>query len=146
MKTTKTTKNVSWEKDDSDAFLTSHQVGELLKVNPSSVNNWVNEGKIPAFRTPGGHRRIRQSDLIAFLQRHKMPIPKNLAAQGRRRVLIVDDEVAVLNGFKRRLRPHEHLVEVAVASNGVDALVLVGAFKPHLIVLDVFMPDIDGIE
>jgi CheY-like chemotaxis protein len=37
-------------------------------------------------------------------------------------------------------------VRVELTRNGIDALVLVGSFKPHLIVLDVFMPELDGIE
>ena len=50
------------QKLHADRLLTSHEVGDLLQVNPSSVKKWVNEGRIAAFRTPGGHRRIRVSD------------------------------------------------------------------------------------
>jgi excisionase family DNA binding protein len=147
MKSVKNTKSVSSEKDNPEVLFTSHQVGELLQVNPSSVNNWVNDGKIPAFRTPGGHRRIRRSDLLAFLREHHMPIPPSLLGGGdRRRILVVDDEPAQLNIFKRLLKPYAEVVELAVAKNGVDALVIVGAFKPHLILLDIFMPGIDGLE
>ena len=46
-----------------DSLLTSYQVGALLQVNPSSINKWVKDGRIPAFRTPGGHRRIRRLDV-----------------------------------------------------------------------------------
>ena len=60
----------------SERLLTSHEVGALLQVNPSSVKKWVNEGRIAAFRTPGGHRRIRVADLVDFLHRHAMPIPR----------------------------------------------------------------------
>ncbi len=56
-----------------DQLLTSTQVGNLLQVNPSSVKKWVNDGHIIAFRTPGGHRRIRASDLVMFLDHHKRP-------------------------------------------------------------------------
>ena len=51
-----------------DSFLSSYQVGALLQVNPSSVNKWVKEGRINAFRTPAGtdglkrrRRRVPQS-------------------------------------------------------------------------------------
>ena len=52
------------QKIDADRLLTSHEVGALLQVNPSSINKWVNEGRLAAFRTPGGHRRIRAGDLV----------------------------------------------------------------------------------
>lgn len=131
---------------DGDRLLTSHEVGDLLQVNPSSVKKWVDEKRIIAFRTPGGHRRIRVSDLVEFLNRHEMPIPQPLAAATRRRLLIVDDDVVHLRALDRRLKPHKARVDVRTTHNGIDALVMVGSFKPHLIVLDVYMPELDGIE
>lgn len=131
---------------DYDKLLTSHQVGELLQVNPSSVNKWVNDGRIQAFRTPGGHRRIRVGDLVEFLGKHKMPVPRSLSAMSRRRLLIVDDNQKHLEAIKRRFKQHADRVELAVAGNGIDALVQVGAFKPHLVVIDVFMGELDGLE
>ena len=131
---------------DNDKLLTSHQVGELLQVNPSSINKWVNDGRIQAFRTPGGHRRIRVGDLVAFLDKHKMPVPRSLSSMSRRRMLVVDDNQKHLDALKRRLKSHADRVELAAAANGIDALVQVGAFKPHLVVLDVYMGEIDGLE
>lgn len=127
-----------------EQFLTSHEVSTLLQVNPSSVNKWVNEGRIPAFRTPGGHRRIRTADLVEFLSAHQMPIPRDL--DRRRRLLVVDDDKRYLASLKRLTRAHAGSVDLELVDNGIDALVRVGAFKPHLIVLDVFMPEVDGVE
>jgi excisionase family DNA binding protein len=134
------------EKIDADSLLTSHEVGELLQVNPSSINKWVNEGRITAFRTPGGHRRIKASDLVRFLDSHKMPIPRMLAGASKRRILLVDDDHEHLKALQRVLKPYLNQVEVASSNNGIDALVLVGSFKPHMIVLDVYMPELDGLE
>lgn len=135
-------------KTDPDRLLSSWEVGDLLQVNPSSINKWVKEGRIPAFRTPGGHRRIRVSDLVQFLDTHKMPIPKALAesAVERRRVLIVDDNERYLRSLSRLFKSHEERLDVRLVDNGIDALVLVGSFRPDVIVLDVFMPGVDGIE
>jgi excisionase family DNA binding protein len=130
----------------SERLLTSHEVGALLQVNPSSVKKWVNEGRIAAFRTPGGHRRIRVADLIDFLHRHAMPIPPELVGVSRRRLLIVDDDLITLRALERRLKPLRERVQVALTQNGIDALVMVGSFKPDLIVLDVYMPELDGLE
>jgi excisionase family DNA binding protein len=139
-------KTVTEQDIDADRLLTSHEVGSLLQVNPSSVNKWVKEGRIQAFRTPGGHRRIRARDLVEFLDVHKMPIPRKLAGASRRKLLVVDGDAAHLRAIERLLKPRQDRVQVAFASNGIDALVQVGAFKPNLIVLDVFMREIDGLE
>lgn len=131
---------------NADSLLTSHQAGSLLQVNPSSINKWVKEGRIPAFRTPGGHRRIRAGDLVSFLRQHQMPVPKPLVSAARKRLLIVDDDPKQLASFERALKPYAGRVEVTLVDNGVEALVKVGSVKPNMIVLDVFMPHLDGIE
>lgn len=130
----------------SDQLLTSSEVGELLQVNPSSVKKWVDDGLLLAFRTPGGHRRIRAADLVSFLVRHEMPIPVDLQDAAKKRLLIVDDEVDQLKALSRSFKRFADRVEVTTTSNGIDALVLVGSFHPHAVLLDVYMPGIDGLE
>ncbi len=128
-----------------DRLLTSHEVGDLLQVNPSSVKKWVNDGRITAFRTPGGHRRIRVADLVDFLNRYAMPIPRKLAAASKKRLLIVDDDRLQLSALERRMRPFRGRVDLVLTDNGIDALLMVGSFRPDLIVLDVYMPTLDGV-
>lgn len=128
-----------------DSLLTSHQAGSLLQVNPSSINKWVKEGRIPAFRTPGGHRRIRAADLVSFLTEHQMPVPRDLQAASRRRILIVDDDQTQLETLARAFEPYPS-VEVITCDNAVEALVKVGSYKPHLVVLDILMPGMDGFQ
>lgn len=130
----------------SDQLLTSSEVGELLQVNPSSVKKWVDDGLLLAFRTPGGHRRIRAADLVSFLVRHEMPIPPDLQDAAKKRLLIVDDETDQLKALSRSFKRFADRVEVTTTSNGIDALVLVGSFHPHAVLLDVYMPGIDGLE
>lgn len=146
MKRAQSHENVYSPNIEAEAVLTSHQVSELIQVNPSSVNNWVKDGRLPAFRTPGGHRRIRARDLADFLAAHRMPIPKELRFATKRRVLMVDDEAKQLSAFARMLEPYADRLEVHTADNGIDALMMVPTIEPHLIVMDLFMPNIDGLE
>ncbi len=129
-----------------DQLLTSTQVGTLLQVNPSSVKKWVNDGHIIAFRTPGGHRRIRASDLVMFLDHHKIPVPRPLSNAARRRILAVDDDTIQLKALGRAFKRYSDKVEISLVENGIDALVEIGAMKPHALLIDVYMPGIDGIE
>jgi excisionase family DNA binding protein len=131
---------------DPDSLLTSTQVGNLLQVNPSSVKKWVNDGHIIAFRTPGGHRRIRALDLVAFLDNHKIPVPRPLQNAGKRRIVAVDDDITQLRALGRSLKRWSDKLDVTLVDGGVDALLEVGASRPHGLLLDVFMPGIDGIE
>jgi two-component system OmpR family response regulator len=60
----------------------------------------------------------------------------------RGRVLVVDDEPNIADVISIALRYNDY--EVAIAASGQAALEAVGKFRPHLIVLDVMLPDLDG--
>src|SRR5262249_26485952 len=64
----------------------------------------------------------------------------------RRRMLIVDDDVSQLKALGRAFKRYADRIEVVTTANGIDALVLVGSYRPHFVVLDVVMPGIDGLE
>ena len=61
------------------------------------------------------------------------------------RVLVVDDDALQLRALQRVMRQHKH-VELVVTDNAIDALLHVGASRPDVVVMDVFMPGLDGIE
>ncbi len=54
-----------------DEWLSLGDVAALLGVHPSTVRNWSDRGELPVHRTPGGHRRYRQSDVELWLQSHQ---------------------------------------------------------------------------
>ncbi|MCB9556389.1 MAG: helix-turn-helix domain-containing protein [Deltaproteobacteria bacterium] len=57
----------------------SPQIAGLIGVDPSSINRWIDAGRLPAHRTLGGHRRVTARDLRSFLQSNQLPIPHELA-------------------------------------------------------------------
>jgi len=50
-------------------WLTLGQAAKFLGVAQSTIRKWSDQGRVPAFYTPGGHRRYRRRDLEAFLDR-----------------------------------------------------------------------------
>ncbi len=128
-----------------EKLFTSTEAGKLLQMDPSSIVKWVNEGKLLSYRTPGGHRRIRAADLITFLRHHGMYVPPELNV-AKPKILFVDDEGHVLGAMKRAMKPYEDKVEFLTAQSAVEALVRVGDERPDVLVLDVAMPQVDGLE
>jgi excisionase family DNA binding protein len=129
-----------------DTLLTSHEVGVLLQLNASTVVKWVNDGILPAYRTAGGHRRIRSADLLAFLKEQGMFVPKQLRGAGPRKVFMIDDDKALLTSFSRAVRTHKDRVDLTTFDNGIEALLRIGGDRPDAVILDVNMPGLDGFE
>ncbi len=127
------------------SFYTTFEISQICEVNPTTVQNWVKEKKLKAFVTPGGHRRIRREDLLSFLNEFQMPVPEDLAPR-RPLVMIVDDEKEVLDLLCSVLKSGNDGIEVACAQSGVEALLQIGERTPDLLVLDIMMPGMDGIE
>jgi excisionase family DNA binding protein len=51
-----------------DRLLTPAEVATLFRVDPKTVTRWANTGRIKSVRTPGGHRRFRESDIRDILR------------------------------------------------------------------------------
>lgn len=47
--------------------LSVHEVARILGCGESSVRTWADTGRLPCWRTPGGHRRFRRADVDALL-------------------------------------------------------------------------------
>src|SRR5437762_1739453 len=120
-------------RDDSE-WLTLGQAARFLGVAQSTIRKWSDNGRVPAFYTPGGHRRYRRADLEAFLDRSG---PGGRPKAGPL-VLLVDDDDAVRELVRVNLEFEGYTVrEAASASEGLEAI---EEAKPHLVLLGVMMP------
>lgn len=50
-----------------EPLLTPADVAALFKVDPKTVTRWAQAGRIGSIKTPGGHRRFKESEVRAFL-------------------------------------------------------------------------------
>ena len=126
--------------------LTVYKASQMCKASSKSIINWIEAGHIKAYKTVGGHRRIKREDLIAFMQRQGMPVPDELPNNSRRKILVVDDDPIIVETIVQSLEEDEHDYEVISAADGFEAGLQVNHFRPDLIILDIMMPDIKGNE
>jgi excisionase family DNA binding protein len=129
-----------------DDIFTVFQAGKHCKVSPKTIINWIEAGHINAYKTVGGHRRIKKSDLEGFMRKQGIPIPEEQRGTDRKRILIVDDDPIIVETIVQALEEEEYDYEIVSASDGFEAGLQVNHFKPHLLILDIMMPDIKGFE
>jgi len=120
----------------------------MLELSPGTVANWVDAGRLTAYNTLGGHRRIKAEDLKTFLEENNSPVPKELSARmsSVKKVLIVEDDVKFLKLTERFFRTFRKKWEIYSAADGFQAGSLVGSEKPDVVILDIMLPDINGFK
>jgi excisionase family DNA binding protein len=118
----------------------------MCGVAPITVGRWIRAGKLKAFRTVGGHRRILKSDLEAFLAEFQIPFEQEAENSRVQKVLVVDDDETMIKVLRDMIGTLEGEWEVQGAGNGFEAGRLVETYRPHLVFLDLMMPGMDGFE
>jgi excisionase family DNA binding protein len=127
-------------------WLTLGQAAKHLGVAQSTIRKWSDSGRVPAFYTPGGHRRYRRADLDDFLAQSggTAAAPQRGANGGRRTILIVDDDERLREFVRVNLEMEGYTVREA--ANAEEGLAALEEESPDLILLDVMMPEVDGWE
>lgn len=124
--------------------LTTGEVAKICNVAPRTVSKWFDSGALRGYRIPGSKdRRIPLNQLIRFMKLHGMPL--NGLMTGATRVLIVDDEADIVEVLEKILED-EAKYEVEVARGGFEAGLIAEKFRPHVMLLDLHLADIDGKE
>ena len=121
---------------------TTGEAASVCRVSQQTIIRCFDNGRLHGFRVPGSKfRRIPRDELLRFMRENN--IPTDALEGSRRRVLIVDDDPQIVDLLHEMLR-RDTRFEIETASNGYDAGLLTERFRPHLIVLDYMLPDING--
>jgi CheY-like chemotaxis protein len=125
------------------------EVANICGVVNQTAINWIKNGYLKAFTTPGGQYRVYSEDLVDFLHSRGMRMPEELQRvleeqmQGRT-ILVVDDDQDLNNLVTQYLGQRYPDHEILQAFDGFDAGRMIAEKKPGLILLDIDLPGIDG--
>lgn len=129
--------------------LTTKDIARHCQVTQRTVVQWISEGKLQCFRTPGKHIRVENNDFLNFLKEYHMPIPAGLNVDlnksGKKKILIVDDDKSMVDSIQRVLQL-ENIYDAQVAYDGFEAGQKFITHKPNLVILDIRMPRVDGYK
>ena len=128
--------------------LTTFEMCRYLHVDLTTVISWCEMGRIKAYKTPGGHRRVQPDDFLNFLNQYGMPVPKEFTERmkGTLKVLIVDDEENIRKVVRRALTRNIPRVDIYEAQDGFEAGKFALDILPSLVILDLNLPGVDGFK
>lgn len=132
-----------------NAFLTTREAAKLLGVSLRTAQLWVENGQLEAWKTEGGHRRISRTSVRRLLDVEQPAVPtvaKSAVDPERIKILVVEDDSILIKLYKTVIAGWQMPLEVITAGNGIDALIRIGKDAPDLMITDLSMPNMDGIQ
>lgn len=125
------------------------EVANLCGVVNQTAINWIRNGHLKAFTTPGGQYRVYAEDLRAFLEGRGMRIPAELSGTARfdvdwNTLVIIDDDRELNELLRRYFEKRFPSFTIAQAFDGFEAGRLLTERKPGFVILDVDLPGVTG--
>jgi excisionase family DNA binding protein len=132
------------EKEQTDVCTTQEAAG-ILGISVTSVQKLVEGGEIAAWKTPGGHRRIPRTSVLAF-KAMAGGTRTDKSFDARSRLLVVEDEEMQRAVYAAQFAKWQLPVDVTLCRSGYEALIEIGVHPPDILFLDIAMKGIDGYE
>jgi excisionase family DNA binding protein len=127
------------------SFYTSREAAKKLGVSTTTIQLWVEAGVLSAWKTAGGHRRIPSEAIDAILAKQQSAVPKQVPHHPHS-VLIVEDEPVQRELYAIKFAEWGLPINLYLAKDGFEGLVMAGKYAPDLIIADLSMPGMDGFE
>ncbi len=125
------------------------EVANLCGVVNQTAINWIRNGYLKAFTTPGGQYRVYVEDLLGFLRERGMRIPPELGGKAPEDVdwtslVIVDDDRELNDLLKRYFEKRLSSFIIYQAYDGFEAGRILAEKRPGFVILDIDLPGVSG--
>ncbi len=125
--------------------LTSNEAAKYLGVSRSSLTKWTRDGLIGGGSTVGGHYRYGIEELNEFADMRGLNIPEENFIVENWKILLIEDDPNFREFVRDALECFENY-ELNEAKDGMQGVFLAGSWKPDIIILDIRMPNMNGLE
>ncbi|MBF0186977.1 MAG: response regulator [Magnetococcales bacterium] len=125
-------------------YLTTSEVARLFGVAAPTIHDWIERGLLKAWKTPGGHRRISRQSVEELHKRHAKDSGQEESSEIH--LLLVEDDPDMVLLIKKEIKRLDQPIRISTADNGFDGLMMIGEYKPDIIISDLAMPGMNGFE
>jgi len=130
-------------------YITTGKAARLCGVGINTIKRWIQKGELNCVITPGGHWRIADDEFQLFLHAlTSRPVPQEQSkkAEPRYKVLLIEDDQALSALIEGAFEMAAFETLFDCAFDGYSGLMKIGAMQPDLILLDIMLPEINGLE
>ena len=131
----------------SEDYCGTSYAARLLGLSVATVQSLVEKGEIEAWKTLGGHRRIALKSINAYLAKHSPQLARiDTDPKSRLRVLVVEDDEAARDLYQSQFEDWDLPVDCTWMPSALQAMMDIASMQPDLLITDLTMPGVDGIE
>lgn len=133
----------SGKKSDREYCSTS-DAALMLGISLGTVQQMVESGLLEAWKTAGGHRRIRVTSVEAYLRKRQHGSGEG--SDGQLYILIAEDDRVMQALYERTISGWGMPLSVKIVAGGFEGLIEIGRHPPDLLISDLVMPGLDGFS
>jgi len=123
-------------------YITTGKASRMCGVGINTMKRWIQKGELKCVITPGGHWRIAEDEFQRFMDKMRADRFKPAASK----VLLIEDDPAMCSLIEGAFELASYETDFDCAHDGYSGLMKIGAMQPDLIVLDIMLPEINGLE
>jgi excisionase family DNA binding protein len=131
----------------SEDYCGTSYAAKLLGLSVATVQSLVEKGEIEAWKTLGGHRRIALQSINAYLAKNSPQLSRvDTDPKSRLRVLMVEDDEDTRELYRCQFEEWDLPVDCTWMPSALEAMMDIASMRPDLLITDLSMPGVDGIE
>ena len=132
--------------DSSDEYCGTSYAAKLLNLSVGSIQSLVEKNELIAWKTQGGHRRISIESIYQYQNRANLS-PKAQNQHGHYlKVMVVEDDDNTRAMYQAHFDEWDLPVDAILQSSAIEALLDISMVNPQVLITDLRMPGIDGVE